>query len=99
MTAQTIQATGMVWYRAEDFGEIKALMEDGHLLHRTHAEWKNAAEQGEKSFGATGGRVYRATLIPADFRLWCNARGLKLNAHARNQFASEFAAHEYKAGR
>lgn len=99
MNTQTVQATGMVWYLAEDFDKIKALMEDRHTLHRTHAEWQRAAEQGEQSFRAKGGRVYRAIVRPAEFKAWCNARGLKIDAQARNQFASEFALNEYRAGR
>lgn len=100
MTMQgQVQATGMVWYQAEDFTAIKAMMEDGHVLHDTHAGWKAAAENGERSFQAKGGRVYRAVIRPAEFKAWCEAKGLKLNAHARNQFASEFALNEYRAGR
>ena len=94
-----VQATGMVWYLAEDFLAIKTLMEDGHVLHDTHAQWQAAAEGGERSFQAKGGRVYRAILRPAEFKAWCAAKGLKLNASARNQFASEFALNEYRAGR
>lgn len=99
MNTQPIAATGMVWYLAEDFDEIKALMQDPHTLHRTHAEWQRAAEKGEQSFCANGGRVYRAVLRPAPFKAWCNARGLNIDAKARNQFAAEFAAQEYRAGR
>lgn len=99
MKTMQVSATGMVWYLAEDFPAIKAMMEDGHVLHSTHAQWKAAAENGERSFQAKGGRVYRAILRPAEFKAWCDAKGLKLNASARNQFASEFAANEYRAGR
>lgn len=99
MSAHPIQATGMVWYLAKDFDQIKAMMEDGHKLHGTHAEWQRAAEQGEQSFRAKGGHVYRALLRPTEFKAWCNTRRLDINANARNQFASEFAAHEYREGR
>lgn len=99
MNTQPIHATGMVWYLAEDFSEIKALMEDGHTLHRTHAEWQLAAEKGEQRARAKGGHVYRAIVRPAEFSAWCKARGLRINADARNQFASAFAAQEYRAGR
>lgn len=99
MNTHTIQAVGMVWYLAEDFDEIKTLMQDSHTLHRTHAEWQRAAENGEKKFRANGGRVYRAILRPAEFKTWCNAKGLNIDANARNQFASEFALQEYRAGR
>lgn len=94
-----IRATGMVWYEAQDFDRIKSIMEDGHVLHRTYAEWKAAAEMGEKRMRRDGVRVYRAIINPSAFTDWCNARGLKLNADSRNQFASWHAAQEYRAGR
>jgi hypothetical protein len=99
MSTHAIQATGMAWYLAEDFGQVKALMTDSHKLHRTHTEWQRAAEQGEQSFRAKGGRVYRAILRPAAFQAWCSTRRLDIDAKARNQFASEFAAQELSAGR
>jgi hypothetical protein len=99
MNTSRIQAAGMVWYLAEDFSQIKSMMKDGHLLHRTHAEWQLAAEQGEQRMRAQGVRVYRAIVRPAEFKAWCAARGLDIDAKARNQFANEFAAQEYRNGR
>lgn len=99
MKETAVQATGMVWYLAEDFDAIKALMVDGHVLHATHAQWLAAAENGERKFKANGGRVYRAIVRPAEFRAWCDRKGLKPDASARNQFASEFAYNQLQAGR
>lgn len=99
MKSSAIQATGMVWYLPEDFEQIKALMTDGHVLHRTHAEWQRAAEQGEQRMRASGVRVYRAILRPAAFKAWCDARGLNVDADGRQAFASWFAANEYREGR
>lgn len=99
MKTPDVHAVGMAWYLAQDYAEIKALMKDAHLLHRTHAEWQLAAEQGEQKLRANGVRVYRAIVRPTEFRLWCSARSLDIDAQARQQFASEFAAQEYRAGR
>lgn len=99
MNTQPTQAIGMAWYLPEDFEQIKALMKDGHTLHRTHAEWQRAAEQGEQRLRAQGVRVYRAVVRPAAFGDWCGARGLDVDANGRQQFASWFAANEYRAGR
>lgn len=98
MNTQPAQALGMVWYLAEDFDEIKAIMDDGDKLHRTHAEWQRAAEQGEQRLRTEGAFVYRAILRPAEFRAWCVARGKKLDANARNDFASELSVKAYRAG-
>lgn len=94
-----IQATGMVWYLPEDFEQIKTLMKDGHTLHRTHAEWQRAAENGERLMRAKGVRVYRAIIRPAEFQAWCEARSLDIDSHARQAFANWFAANEYREGR
>jgi hypothetical protein len=99
MTSLPIQATGMVWYLAEDFGEIKTLMEDGHKLPGTYAAWKLKAEAREKFFSGQGVLVYRAILRPAEFRAWCLARGINLNAKSRQDFAAWFAAQTYQAAR
>lgn len=88
MTTLPIRAVGMVWYSLEDFDEIKAMMEDGHKLHRTYTEWRLAAEQGERSFRRQGDLVVRAHLVPDEFREYCHRHGLKLDAHGRNHFAN-----------
>lgn len=88
MTPLPIRAVGMVWYSLEDFDEIKAMMEDGHKLHATHAEWRAAAEQGERRFRREGHLVVRAHLVPAAFREHCRRHGLKLDANGRNHFAN-----------
>lgn len=99
MKTSDIRIAGMVWYLPEDFEQIKAVMNDGHTLFPTHAEWQRAAEKGEHRLRADGVRVYRAILRPAEFQAWCSARGLDVDAHGREKFASWFAANEYQAGR
>lgn len=99
MNSSQVHAAGMVWYLAEDFDEIKALMEDAHTLHRTYTEWLQAAERGEQAQVAKGLRVYRAVIRPDEFRDWCRTRSLKVDAKARQQYASWFAAKEYSEGR
>lgn len=97
--SEAIRATGMVLYEAQDFERIKAIMEDGHVLHRTYAEWQRDAEMGEQRMRRDGVRVYRAIIKPDAFAAWCKARGLKINAKSRNDFATLHAAQEYSAGR
>ncbi|MEN9887048.1 MAG: hypothetical protein RL758_1626 [Pseudomonadota bacterium] len=99
MNTKSVQATGMVWYLAEDFAQVKALMKDGHALHLTHADWQRDAEQLEQRLRAQGVRVYRAVLRPAEFRDWCAARGLDVDAKGRNEFSAWFARQEYSKGR
>ena len=81
----------MVWYAAEHFAEIKAMMEDGHKLPSTHAAWQRAAEEGERSYRRQGALVVRAHLVPDAFREYCRTHGLNLDAKGRTHFASSVA--------
>lgn len=87
----TVQATGMVWFKRENYVRLRAMFEDGHKLHRTYDEWLAAAEAGRKAFEAKGGRVVCVDLDPHDFPKWCKAKGLKLDANGRSAYASFIA--------
>jgi hypothetical protein len=90
-----IRATAMAWFRREDFAQIKALMSDGHKLHKTWEEWTAAAEAGQKHFEATGTVVIRVFIIPDEFAAWCRLRGRDLDAKARIDFAVEVAGKQH----
>lgn len=94
---QQISIVGFAWYELEDFPRIKALMEDGHALPSTYSEWRLQAEQLERKLRREGHFVIRAPLRPDELLHWCAARGLKVNASARTQFASQIAAEKYRA--
>ena len=89
--AGNIQATGMVWFKRENFERLIALFKDGHKLHRTYDEWFNAAEVGRKAFEAKGGRVVCVDIDPHDFPVWCKAKGHDLDANGRQAYAAFIA--------
>ncbi|BCX53721.1 hypothetical protein CTYAZ2_33010 [Comamonas testosteroni] len=93
-----ISVIGMVWYLEEDFEEIKRLMADSHTLHRTYAEWLQAATFGEEQQRKSGARVIRAVLRPQEFKLWCQSRGLNIDSKARNAFANHRAMEAIQKG-
>lgn len=88
-------ALGMVWYRLEDYDAVRRVMADGHKLPATFVEWRMQAERGEKQMQRSGKTVFRAFIDPETFPDWCRARGLNVDAHARNRFAADFAYVEY----
>jgi hypothetical protein len=92
-----ISAVGMAWYKPENFLRLRAMFEDGHKLHRTYREWLAAAEANEKALKIKGLRVLRVDIDPDQFPEWCKAEGLKLNADARNRYAS-MVAHRIISG-
>ena len=88
---ETKRIAGMVWYRLEDYDAALVIMEDRHKLPLTYAQWRMSAEQGEKQMRRAGWATTRAYIDPAQFVAWCNGRGLKVDAEARQLFANEVA--------
>ena len=94
MTQQPVFILGMVWYRAEDYDAIRRIMTDRQQLPASFYVWRMEAETGEKKLRRSGKTVVRAFIDPETFPDWCRARGLNIDAHARNQFANA-VAHDY----
>lgn len=90
MTEQK-RIAGLVWYRLEDYEAAISIMEDRNQLPATYSAWRIKAEQSEKQMQRLGWITTRAYINAADFLAWCRARGLNLNAEARNQFANSIA--------
>ena len=86
-----VDVVGMVWYRIEDYDAIRGIMADGHKLPATFSEWRMKAETGEKKLRRDGKIVVRACIDPETFPNWCRARGLNIDAQARNLFAARVA--------
>lgn len=79
---------GMVWYQPEHYDAVLRVMSDSHKLPRTFHEWRMQAESHEKKFRREGKIVVRAFIDPETFPDWCRARGLNIDAQARNHFAA-----------
>lgn len=91
MSMATIKVAGMVWYKIEDYEAALALMDDAKLLPPTFSQWRMKAEQAEKKTRRDGWSATRVYLNPAEFAGWCAARGLNIDANARQLFANESA--------
>lgn len=91
MNPSIIQITGMVWYKPEHYDAVLRIMSDGKQLPRTFHEWRMKAESGEKMRRRNGEIVVRAFIDPETFPDWCRARGLNIDAKARNLFAATVA--------
>lgn len=85
---QSVSATGMVWFKRENFARLRVMFEDGHKLHRTYDQWLAAAELGRKGLEAKGMRVVCVDIDPHDFPVWCKAKGKNLDANGRNAYAA-----------
>ena len=87
MTASVLRVA-QCWYSAEDYADIKAAMEDGHLLPVLYAHWLEGAEQREEQARANGATVVRVPFDLAEFRRFCAHFRVSLNADTRAKFAA-----------
>lgn len=91
----TIRATGIPWYRKEDYVRLKNLFIDGHDLPLTFDEWQQQAQDLFDGLKSKGHIVEKVYIEPDPFTDWCLRRGLDINANARVNFANEFVARIY----
>ncbi|MBK1709823.1 hypothetical protein [Marichromatium gracile] len=98
MTESQLAATGIAWFRPEDYDRCRQLFVDGHKLPETYEEWHQAAQRIHDKLTAEGHRIERAYIDPKTFPAWCAARGLNVDAKARMQFASWVARVEHGKG-
>ena len=91
-----VQIIGMAWYKPQNFARLRAMFKDGDKLHDTYDEWFAAAEATRKNLEIKGNRVVCVDIDPDKFPEWCKAKGMKLNAEARNTFASTYAAQMFR---
>jgi hypothetical protein len=82
---------GLAWFRLADYEAARAIMADGHVLPKTYTEWRIKAEQNEKKAQRQGFITVRAYIEPDQFPAWCGARGLDVDAKARQLFAMTVA--------
>lgn len=83
---------GMAWYEAEDYGRLRAVMQDADRLPASYEGWVISAEQLEREVTRSGVSVIRVRLTPDAFLAWCAARDLSPNGAARARFATEAVA-------
>lgn len=90
-----ITATGLAWYRRENYDELRRISSDGATWAKTYDEWLKAAESIFNKFRAEGYTVYKVDIDPKAFPAWCAARGLNVDSRARIRFANEAVARMY----
>jgi hypothetical protein len=85
-----VTTIGVAWYRPEDWAALKSMFVDSDKLQENYQDWLHDAEELEKDLSEAGHLVKRVHLDPKTFPGWCTLRGLRPDAAARSQFASEF---------
>lgn len=87
MTSSTSSALAVPWFRREDYYELRKTFPDGDNLPGRYDRWLRQAERIVEAAHAEKRVVVKATIDPREFSDWCRARGLSLDADARQQYA------------
>jgi hypothetical protein len=80
---------GVAWYRPEQWQRIREISSDRDHLEDTYEEWLSSAEQNLKEINAPGLRLQKVDVDSEQLILWCNIRGLEVNAKARSEYVME----------
>jgi formylglycine-generating enzyme required for sulfatase activity len=86
-----VAATGVAWYKAENYIRLREMFEDGEKLPLTYAEWHTNAEAGRRTLESQGRKVICVDIDPNAFPIWCRDNGMKPNAQARMKYSSLMA--------
>jgi hypothetical protein len=87
----SIKIAGISWYTAENYAAAREIMADKHVLAPIYEDWRKKAEASVQKWEASGFRVVRVYIKAEEFRAWCLARDLDIDAKARIRFANEAA--------
>ena len=86
------QATGIVWFRAENYDQLAAMFEDGITAGVSYDDWLYAAETRRQALEGAGARVMRVVIDPEEFPRWCKTAGKKLDAEGRKAYTAYIAS-------
>jgi len=80
---------GFAWYRPAQWQRVRDISTDADDLEDTYEEWLRLAEAKFAELKAGGLRVEKVDVDSERLILWCNERGLEMNAQARSRYAAE----------
>jgi hypothetical protein len=80
---------GFAWYRPEQWQRVRDISSDTGALEDSYEEWLSLAEQKLKELSSSGLQVEKVDVHSEQLILWCNERGLEVNAQARSRYAAE----------
>lgn len=95
MKEMQVRATGIAWYKPDEYNRFRKLCSDGRKLPPTYNQWLKQANKAIDRFTAEGNIVEKVYLDLDTFPDWCKRRGLDIDAKARIRFANEFVFAKY----
>jgi hypothetical protein len=86
------------WYRREEYGLIREVMDDGDEFPLTFDEWEKNAENERAAARREGVITTPVFIDSAEFFTFCDERKISPNSAARANFARSRGAASYSLG-
>jgi hypothetical protein len=77
------------WYRPEQWQRVRDISPDADALENSYEEWLGLAEAKLAELRSSGVDVKKVDIDSEQLILWCNERGIEVNASARSRYAAE----------
>lgn len=78
----------MAWFRRENWERLLAIFADSQVMPTSYDQGLEKANSLKRRLEALGAVVVQVDIDPATFPAWCRDRGLRVDAKAREEFAS-----------
>jgi hypothetical protein len=81
--------TGIAWYRADQWEQLRALSADKDKLHDTYEEWLAEATAKVRDLARLGVATQPVHVDVNELALWCKQQGCPLDGAARARFVTD----------
>ena len=95
---KNIRALGIPWFRADTWPRLLEIAGDREELFDRFEDWEKYAEARFAELKAEGVPVEKVYIDPDELLAWCRARGRKVEAGERAEFAAFVLAQHYRCG-
>ena len=85
---------GVAWYRAEQYGLLRALAVDSDGMADTYDQWLAGVTKTMNDMRQHGMVARRVDVDVRELAAWCEEQGKALNGEARSAYAAEMLRRE-----
>jgi hypothetical protein len=89
-------ATGVGWYRAEQWERLREISADRERLEETYKDWVASAEEALREMRKVGLYAEKVDVDVEELLAWCRAQGRDVDSAARAQYAAVMLRQRYE---
>jgi hypothetical protein len=81
-------ATGVAWYRPEQWDRLLEISSDRAELEDTYDEWNAVAEENLRMLTQHGYTLRKVEIDLEELLIWCNLQNRPVDGNARSEFTA-----------